>query len=471
MWGVKMSDVMNADQAYLIGLIVGGGKFGNAEDVFTIKLPYKRWGSYLENPMRASDISRDIMKVVSPMFKDIYNLMVSFESTGENWSILCDGDTSELVSDLESFGVECEGELRGSIDLKPIIAALVDDNLKRRFIAGLADTIGSTAPSHRRFSNEVQIISFEITGFNYSFVCDLCKLLYSLKCFPDQILWNHPNFHATNDPYYTSWKKGFKLRVQLEQYANYGAFAFTTKVKSTNENLTLQESSHDAVPCAEKDIRVTPSCVHPAEHSACLPLHIRGGHYLHNRHVCAVMACEHAPYNEITDLLKKTGELVNPFPLLHKDIWVNVESKIKSSDIMKNRTYNIQQVAVKDLLTLHQDNDQTLSYNISKVAGYELTTILQGIAYILAEDSELKGRRIKGNYIALIERHIEKYESLIVEIRVPDLLTPLIICGNNKGVLVAPKNPTVYQSLMETQADNPYKISMRPITEQDLKNV
>lgn len=32
---------MNTDKAYLLGLIIGGGIFGNAEDVFRIKLPYK----------------------------------------------------------------------------------------------------------------------------------------------------------------------------------------------------------------------------------------------------------------------------------------------------------------------------------------------------------------------------------------------------------------------------------------------
>jgi hypothetical protein len=47
---------MDTDKAYLLGLIIGGGVFGNAEDVFSIRLPYKKWGSYLENPQRAGEI-------------------------------------------------------------------------------------------------------------------------------------------------------------------------------------------------------------------------------------------------------------------------------------------------------------------------------------------------------------------------------------------------------------------------------
>lgn len=32
---------MNTDKAYILGLIIGGGIFGDAEDVFRIRLPYK----------------------------------------------------------------------------------------------------------------------------------------------------------------------------------------------------------------------------------------------------------------------------------------------------------------------------------------------------------------------------------------------------------------------------------------------
>ena len=34
---------MNTDKAYLFGLIIGGGIWGNAEDVFRIRLPYRQW--------------------------------------------------------------------------------------------------------------------------------------------------------------------------------------------------------------------------------------------------------------------------------------------------------------------------------------------------------------------------------------------------------------------------------------------
>ena len=91
---------MNTDKAYLFGLIIGGGIFGNAEDCLRIRLPYKQWGSYETNPQRASEISRDIMGFLSPLFRSVYNLNVSFETPASGiWYVICEGDLSELISD------------------------------------------------------------------------------------------------------------------------------------------------------------------------------------------------------------------------------------------------------------------------------------------------------------------------------------------------------------------------------------
>lgn len=462
---------MNTDKAYLFGLIIGGGIWGNAEDVFRIKLPYRQWGSYEQNPKRASTISRDILGVVSPLFRNIYSITVNFDtSVSGNWYILCEGDMTELKSDLLVYGIVCDGELRKNVSISQISNALIDDFMKRRFIAGLADTIGSTNKNHRRFTDEVQILSFELSGFNFSFVCELCRLLYSINCLPDQILWNHPNFHSTNNPYYSQWTKGFKLRIQLDQYAQFGAFAFKTKVESLKENRSLQQQTHSATPCPEKPVRTTISCVHPAENDKRLPDCIRGGHYLHNRHVCAVLGCENAPYNTIKELFSNVGDLVIPFPILCKDTLQRVEEIIKTDPLLANRNYSISKVTIKTVYDRFKANRNDLFYGNSVDCGYPVTELIQGIAYIIADDNELNGTRPKGNYVELIERHLSVDPNLSVEIRKPDLLTSLVIVGNGRGVLIGARNPNVYKKLVTIAPDNEYKLNVRPITEKDLLN-
>ena len=404
------------------------------------------------------------------MFRAVYNLSVQYETTaGGIWTILCEGDTTAVKADLTYYGISCEGEIRGTANIGQIVPDLVDDNLKRRFVAGLADTIGSMAKSQRRFTAEHQILSFEIKGYNFQFVCDLCKLLYSINCIPDQVNWNHPNIHCTSDPYYEQWNKGFKLRILLDQYASFGAFAFRTKAETLNENRQLQHQTHTAEICEDRDFHVTPSTVHPAENDTRLPENIRGGHYIHFRHFCTVMGCGHAPYDKVCQCFNNLGELVNPFPILCKDTNTRIDEIIQSDTLLASRNYEVNNVSVSHLLNIYKDNPDELIYEISNNSGYPISQVLQAVSYVIANDNELFGKRPKG-YIAVIERHISNNPAETVEIRRPDLLTPLAIYANGRGALVGAYNPDVYSRLITRDPDNEYKLLVRQITEEDLVN-
>lgn len=460
---------INTDKAYLLGLIIGGGFFGNAEDYFQIKLPYKKWGSIIDNPKRAGAIARDIVTKVNAMFRAVYNLSIQYEATDKgNWTILCEGDISELKEDLQNLGIECDGELRGNVDLQPIIDHLVDDNLKRRFVAGLADTIGSMAKSQRRFNDEHQIISFEIKGYNFKFVCDLCRLLYSINAIPDQINWNHPNIHCTSNPYYKQWNKGFKLRILLDQYAEYGSFSFRTKAESSQENRKLQKETHKAEKCETRALSISASCVHPAEKDMRLPEVIRDGHYIHCKHFCAVLGCEHAPYNLLKPYLNKIGDYISPFPILCKAPRNEIEQIISSDSLMSNREYQEVDWSVETLLKTFKENEKTLMGGDAITSGYPLSEILKGIAYVIADDSELSGKRPKGAFLKVLTKHVTQNPELKVTVKVPELLTPLVILGTMRGALIGAKNPNVYARLATFDEDNPYKLVVRKISEEDL---
>lgn len=462
---------MDTDKAYLFGFIIGGGVFGNAEDRFRIRLPYKQWGSYKTNPERVSEITRDIMNVVNPLFRNLYNINAYFEAAESGlWDVLCDGDLSELIADLESYGICCKGDLRTRVSINEIVKSLVDDNLKKRFIAGLADTIGSTNPNHRRFTNEVQIISFELKGFNFAFVCELCRLLYSVNCLPDQVLWNHPNFHCAKDPFYKQWNKGFKLRVQVDQFDKFGAVAFRTKAKSLKENRKMQQGTHDAVPCPERVVKPSKTCVHPAENDKRLPEIIRNGHYIHNRHVCAVLGCEHAPFNEIKKRFSDIGSLILPFPILCKDSLAKIEAIISSDKLLSQRKYTIKKYKVEFFYKRYCSNQNALLFGNGFDTGYSISEIMQGIAYLIADKKELNGKRPKGNYKQLIEEHLRQNSDLSIKVQIPDLLTPLVLMNEERGVLIGADNPNVYRQLVSFSPENEYKLRIRPIEEKDLQN-
>jgi len=461
---------MNSDKAYLLGLVIGGGIFGNAEDTFIVKLPYKKWGSYIQNPGRAGDIAQNILKVVSPMFRTIYGLNISYQTyEGGTWNILCEGDLTSLINDLNHYGISPTGEIKRNVSIEKIVNELIDNNLKRRFIAGLADTIGSLTPSQRRFTDDNQIISFEISGMCYNFVCQVCRLLHSIKCYPDQIAWNHPNLHASSNPYFKQWKKGFKVRVKLDQYAQFGAYAFTTKAESSAENLLLQDSIVDSEPCKQHRINASASCVHPDEDSRLLPPEIRGGHYIHNRHVCAVLRCEHTPYDEVRRILNESEKYINPFPIIVKDKTMNIEGIIDKTPLFKNRKYNIQNLLVSGLYEKYKKDTHLLLFGDSNTTGYPLNEVMQGIHYLIsAQNGNLRGDRPIGSYKKTIETTLSFSPEISFEFKIPDLLTPLIISNGTHSVLIGAKNPSVYKKLISFDIHNPYKIFVRNITETDL---
>ena len=462
--------MMNTDKAYLYGLIIGGGVFGNNEDTFRIELPYKKWGSFSDNASRVEEIQNDIMRYLSPLFRTIYGLSISYQSSRGGWWILCEGDTSSLIADLSKYGIECTGNLRTIVSLGKIITELVDDNLKRRFIAGFADTIGSLAKSQRRFTDEKQIISFEIKGFNYPFVCDLCRLLHSLNCFPDQVNWNHPNIHCGSDSYDDGWRKGFKVRVLLDQYATEGSFAFKAKALASIANRKLQQQTNKAKPCPSQRMLSSAKCVHPAENSSLLPEMIRGGHYLHYRHFCAVLGCEHAPYDKICMSFSRVGELVSPFPIQCRSSLTQIDAIISDNELLSMRNYSISNEKVSELMSLFRTNPKARLFGINVNEGYPLAEVLKAIAFVIANSNEIRGKKTRGKYQELIMRHIEANPSLSVEMLRPDLLTPLVIVGNGRGVLVGAENPKVYEKLISRDPNNQYKLLVRQITVEDLIN-
>lgn len=462
---------MNIDKAYLLGLIIGGGIWGNAEDNFRIRLPFKQWGSCEKEPQRAGQISQDILRVVSPMFRNTYSLSISYTATvsGE-WNILCEGDLSNLQTDLKKYGIVCEGELRKSVQIDKIISDLVDDNLKRRFIAGLADTIGSTKSSHRRFTEDKQIISFEIQGFGYKFVCSLCRLLHSIKCYPDQVLWNHPNMHCTSNPFDNKWKKGFKLRVLADQYANFGAFSFTSKALSLQQNRKLEKIKSTADSCNTKIYDLpTPSCVHPDEYSELLPSEIKDGHYMHNRHFCAVMGCEHAPYGQITALIQNAEVYVNPFPILAKGTVNEISNIIKSNKLFFDRNYKELNIKISIFYKQYSENANSLLFGNGK-AGYPINQVMKAITFLIAAKlGLLKGSRPKGSMYEIVNGFLTIEPNATVKIDVPNLLTPIILSLGDYSAIVGANNPAVYKKLINISPDNPYKIIARSIKESDLK--
>lgn len=87
---------INYIKAYLLGLLVGGGKID--KDSFIIDLPFNKWGM---NPQRMNSIAVDILTKICQNFNNSYNFNVTYEIGNNKWLIkpIADADISSLIQD------------------------------------------------------------------------------------------------------------------------------------------------------------------------------------------------------------------------------------------------------------------------------------------------------------------------------------------------------------------------------------
>lgn len=467
----ERNKALGGDKAYLFGLIIGGGSFGSAKSSFVINLPYDEWGSVSKNPERSSEIINDIVNGFGPVIQNVYGLNITPHIAPKQWQIVVSGDYSNLEADLNYYGVSLCLDMRKSANISKLCSSLTTDFLKKRFILGLADTIGSTNPNHRRFNDNVQIVSFEFSGFNYDLVFNICKLFAAVGCFADQVLWNHPNLHSTLDPYYEKWKKGFKLRVPLDFYTDNLGFTFRSKTLSAKTNLTKEKKGKiNSINCANKPLSIGCSAVHPAENDSSLPQIILGGHYIHHKQICAVLGCPYAPYHEIDKRLAEAEKYISPFPILHKGEKYEICNLVKNDNFLSQLTFEKYQIMVKSLLNLKRNGDEYLLYGLSPVSGYPLGRILDAINYLFQKsEGKLKGLRTRGNRDVFLQDYVELHPDAAIEILKPNLLSVLIIqnIGDNGAAIIGAKNPSVYKKLIRRDQNNKYKLLVREIMKED----
>ncbi|MDR2266498.1 MAG: hypothetical protein LBE09_02775 [Christensenellaceae bacterium] len=95
---------------------------------------------------------------------------------------------------------------------------------------------------------------------------------------------------------------------------------------------------------------------------------------------------------------------------------------------------------------------------------------MKAVAFLIAARLDLLNRnRPLGKMSSIIESYLAESPGASVKIPVHDLFTPIIISLENHAALVGANNPNVYKRLITKDACNPYKIFVRPITEDDLK--
>ncbi|HEY8781252.1 MAG TPA: hypothetical protein VIM16_06540 [Mucilaginibacter sp.] len=393
---------INHIKAYLLGLLVGGGKIDL--NTFIIDLPFNKWGM---EPKRMNVIATDILTKICQHFDSTYNFKVTYEIANNKWLIkpIANADIASLLEDLQFLNLPTGGFLLSTADLtkaKSILSGITVHG----FLSGIFDARASLTKSHRRFNDDAPIVSIEIPGStkNFKFVVQLCSWMTDLGSITDQILYNHPNQHSASDPDYKGWKKGFKIRFLVKSFLAQHSFALQAKSIDINKIERLQLKS-EQTPCLLRKLKQpSPVSVHVDQNSPDLPVEVRNKLFFHYHHFCSVLNCPYAPIGEIRKLVTQKESLINFFPRLTKGMKNDLYYKLQQIQTLYFPTSKLSEtkMIVKNIL-----EDEKL---------HEYSSIGQGIAYLLSKT--LNGKRhigsmdhiLKANTDAeLIVYSIEKY--------------------------------------------------------------
>lgn len=386
-----MTIMITNDQSYILGLMVGGGTLST--DTFSIVLPLDKWGA---SPAHMGEIATDILTQMQKKFIEAYDVTVTYQILNKgHWKVLPTErfDISPIVKHLTLLGLPTSGQLISSCDLttaKQKLHGLRAEN----FLSGIFDARASLTESHRRFFDEAPVVSIEVPGStrNFNFVMQLCSWLTDLQSVTDQILYNHPCQHSSNDPTYVGWKKGFKIRFLAKSFISSHSFSMKAKAKDASR-LQHRQKIEEQLPCNERTCRTGPISIHREIDSADLPPEVRNKLFLHYHHICAALNCPYAPIESVRHLVRHAKEFISVFPLLSKGSYDEM--------LALHRAIICENFPDKELGSV------TLSCSsaIDKFQDF-YPDIKTGLAYLFTE--RLKGKRHTGNQDDIIRKAARK---------------------------------------------------------------
>ena len=424
---------MTDEQAYICGLLIGGGEI--SETTFRISLPLRKWGADINN---MNKIASDILSPIQGMFNKAFHCNITYERGKGVWYIIpIEGFNLSVIKEtLSSIELPTEGRLLNYADLsfakKELSGALAE-----WFITGIFDTKASVVDTHRRFNSLAPIVSLEIPAStrNFKFVVQLCSWMHEQGITTDQILFNHPCFHSGKNQFYKEWKKGFKIRFLVKSYLSDNSFAMRSKAVSA-VNLSRRQQIEEQLPC-ELRTNLTPNqvCVHSELNDESLPDVVRGKLFYHYLHVCAVMGCPFAPIKEIQEMARKYRILTSYFTLLTK----GREREI--SELYKNSLFNRYFPEIE----LSESNCRISSVlESSRFVGYP--KLREGLSYLVAE--RLMGDRALGS----IEDNLELKMETIINVKGTSLNGyPLLLTNkeNDRAIIISSTTSSFNQELLD----------------------
>jgi len=289
-------DYIDADVAYLVGMIVARGSFYQDGDIrrLVIQFPYRH---DVMTPVPGSEIDVDRESALRLSLANIRNRISEL--------LEVDLRVGRKVHEVSLYAVFPK-ETIGWRDLRYITAgksSYVDfevpeiifdsgPDIQREFMRGIADT--SCEPSYAdRDQTERQRIVIQVQFGNWKVPIQLCRLLQQNLGVPvANILWGHPNLRTPSGG--GGWAKETRIRVYAEAFEPIG-FYFDYKQRIFQEMVRFNRREGYGPPkfCNPKTKKLRGRKPrHKDESSEKLPESLRGRHFNSYYKICRALGCK-----------------------------------------------------------------------------------------------------------------------------------------------------------------------------------
>lgn len=276
---------MNAQMAYLIGMILGNGEVQRKSDntTITIELPHKNLidDEGREVSVYVKSSLADIRNIIEPLIG--YSLPISQNKRATQFSFTKPNEDYTMREILRFIG---NGVHHSTMSMNDELFNMTTDE-RKELLRGMADVTGYIRKSNIAFGQDgCHRVYIEIPG-NWQLVIDIANMLKSLDIPVQTIDFGHPNFRDSNlkkynegKPYY--WKKEHQVKIWANEFLPIG-FNIEHKQKTlekyADELLEYLDENKTHKFYWEKPTRKKEKPFHPMVNDEYLPEAIRGKHF------------------------------------------------------------------------------------------------------------------------------------------------------------------------------------------------
>lgn len=276
---------MNAQMAYLLGMILGNGEVqrGSQETTITVDIPHKNMfddaGREVAVYVKAS--LTDIRGVIEPLLG--YSLTITQSGRSTKISFTKNNQDYAIREIMRFIG---NGVHHGSMTMNKELFSVSTDE-KKALLRGLGDVTGYIRKSNIAFGEQGHHRVYIEIPCNWDMVIDVANMLKSLDVPIQTIDFAHPNFRDPKVIKYNEgktgyWKKEHQIKIWANEFLPVGfniAHKQRALTKYAEELLACMNNEQTHKFYWEKPIRRRIKPIHPAENDESLPAVIRGRHF------------------------------------------------------------------------------------------------------------------------------------------------------------------------------------------------